>query len=532
MKVCILAAGPGKRLGTKTKYFNKALVKIGNKAAISHIIEYFPKDFEFVIVTGYLGYIVEQYVKIAHPELRVTFIRTDKYEGYGSGPGYAMAKCQDQLQEPFYFWTCDTLITDPENIPDCQLENWIGYAKAKSEDGEYSCIEIENEHVAIAFHEKKTSNYTGNAFIGCGGISSYKKFWKGLIENPKIIQDQYQISAGLDPIIKDVNMSVIQFDWCDIGDLDKLQETKKRFNSKIENLDKEDEEIYFLEDRVVKYFYDSKVAKNRYIKSQILKDFVPEIIDHSDNFYSYKYMDGSDLFDEHQNSMLSTHILGLVERLWKSDLWKEKTLNPEEYIKFQNACCDFYYKKTKNRIDQLYKKLHFEDSENLINGEKVLKLKDMLSVLSWQRILNGKPCLMHGDMAISNVIVKFQKTLDYGFIDWRQDFGGIVEYGDFYYDLAKLYASLVFPHDLIKAKKFSISVGNEVEFKIEEPEDGRYKQAEINFIAWMVSKNIDVNKVKQLTSIVLLNMSPLHEYPLNILLYYLGKEMLWKTLKK
>jgi hypothetical protein len=37
-KIVILAAGLGSRLGAKTKYFNKSILKIGNIAAISHII--------------------------------------------------------------------------------------------------------------------------------------------------------------------------------------------------------------------------------------------------------------------------------------------------------------------------------------------------------------------------------------------------------------------------------------------------------------------------------------------------------------
>lgn len=532
MKVCILAAGPGKRLGVKTKYFNKALLKVGDKAAISHIISYFPEDYEFIIVTGYLGDIVEQYVKIAHPKAKVKFVRTDKWEGPGSGPGYAMMQCEHLLQEPFYFWTCDTLIKDPGKIGSPE-EDWIGFAKAKSEDGEYSCIELENESVVMAFHEKKSSKYTGNAFIGCGGVNSWRRFWKGMKEHPKVIQDQFQISAGLDALIENVMLSGIELDWCDIGDLDKLQETKKRFGSKIENLDKEDEEIYFLPDRVVKYFYNSDISKNRYKKAELLQNLIPKLIDHSDNFYSYEYMEGYDLFDHRQVWNLPSFLPQALDQFSKTNLWEEKKLTPEEYVKFQTACCDFYYRKTKNRVDQLYKKLHFEDSENIINGEQVPKLKDIFSVVSWQKVLNGKPCLMHGDMAISNIIILFHKALIFKLIDWRQDFGGIVEYGDFYYDMAKIYASLVFPHDQIKAKQFEISTsGNKIDFKIQQPEDNRYDKTIESFEYWMTQNNVDVKKVRQLTSIVLLNMSPLHEYPLNILLYYLGKEMLWKTLKE
>lgn len=546
-KVVILAAGAGKRLGVHTKYFNKALIKVGNKAAISHIIDYFPKDYEFIIAIGYLGDMVEQYVKIAHPDIKVTFVDAPKYEGPGSGPGYALLQCERLITDKFYLWTCDTLFKDGSKILDLEKDpewkeyDWLGYAVADSKDGEYSCMEVvppndilEFEEVR-EFHEKFSKNYTRNAYIGCAFIANYRKFFEGLRWNPKIIQEQQQVSAGIDSLLN-YGYSVLARnftdEWCDIGDLDKLQETRSKFKSKIENLDKEDEEIYFLEDRVVKYFYDSKISKNRHKKAELLKGFIPEILDHSDNFYSYKYLEGVDLFDRSIKHKLPELCTSVLETIWNSGLWKEKSLNPEEYVKFQQCCMDFYYRKTKNRVDSLYKKLHFEDTENIINGELVPKLKDIFSVLSWQKILSGKPCLMHGDMALSNIILS-EKQDEVKFIDWRQDFGGIVEYGDMYYDLAKMYATLLFPHDLIKEKKFSISMkGNEIDYIINQPEDNRYEKSKENFEKWLTSKDIDIKKVQQLTSIVLLNMSPLHHSPLNILLYYQGKHTLWQSLKK
>ena len=46
-KVLIPTAGTGSRLGEETKYINKALISIGNRPAISRIIEMFPEDCEF-----------------------------------------------------------------------------------------------------------------------------------------------------------------------------------------------------------------------------------------------------------------------------------------------------------------------------------------------------------------------------------------------------------------------------------------------------------------------------------------------------
>lgn len=535
MKVCLLAAGPGKRLGTYTKYFNKALLRVGDKAAISHIIEYFPKGYEFVIAVGYLGDIVEQYIKAAHPDLKVTFVKTDKFEGEGSGPGYAIQQCQEYLQEPFYIWTCDTLVGEWDYVGFLDAnETWLGYSVAESLDGEFSCLEITNDNVTY-FNEKYASNYTKNAFIGCCFIKNYEAFFKGINENPTIVQGQFQLSAGFDEVLhrtKDI-VKAKKFVWHDIGNLENLQKTRQSFKAKIENLDKVDEEIYFLGNRVVKYFFDSKICTNRIKRAEILNKFVPQLIHKSNNFYSYDFLEGKDLFDVGYS--LYVMIQDFLSYTEKSDLWKEIKLSPEESMKFQNACIEFYYRKTKTRLDNLYKQLNITDSSTEVNGVVIPPLSDILSSLSWHELLHGFPCLMHGDMAISNIIYN-NKESSYKLIDWRQDFGGITEFGDAYYDLAKLNASLVFPHDLIKSKKYKLLTnGNKIEFSFNKEDYKKYKNCQYQFNSYIREDSVnglDLKKIQQLTAIVLLNMSSLHEYPLNVILYYLGKEKLWKSINE
>ena len=75
-KVLIPTAGIGSRLLKETENINKALVLINNKPIISHIIEKFPINIEFVIALGYKGDLVKQYLKIAHPKNKFKFIPT------------------------------------------------------------------------------------------------------------------------------------------------------------------------------------------------------------------------------------------------------------------------------------------------------------------------------------------------------------------------------------------------------------------------------------------------------------------------
>ena len=54
-KVLITTSGIGKRLGKLTDFTNKALIRVGDKPAISHIVEYYPENTKFVITLGHFG---------------------------------------------------------------------------------------------------------------------------------------------------------------------------------------------------------------------------------------------------------------------------------------------------------------------------------------------------------------------------------------------------------------------------------------------------------------------------------------------
>ena len=60
-----------------------------------------------------------------------------------------------------------------------------------------------------------------------------------------------------------------------------------------------------------------------------------------------------------------------------------------------------------------------------------------------------------GDFHFENILWD-AKEKKFTLLDWRQDFGGSLEIGDVYYDLAKLLHGLIVPHDSIVKNLFSI----------------------------------------------------------------------------
>ncbi len=82
-KVLITTSGLGSRLNELTEYTNKSLIKIGDKAVLSYIIEKYDNNIEIVITLGYYGNCVKEYLKLAYPERHFTYINIENYKDEG-----------------------------------------------------------------------------------------------------------------------------------------------------------------------------------------------------------------------------------------------------------------------------------------------------------------------------------------------------------------------------------------------------------------------------------------------------------------
>jgi aminoglycoside phosphotransferase family enzyme len=98
--------------------------------------------------------------------------------------------------------------------------------------------------------------------------------------------------------------------------------------------------------------------------------------------------------------------------------------------------------KTLERINLFYKKFNKKDGIESINGEAMPTLSNLLNSIDWKDLTNGLPGRFHGDFHFENILYCSKKKT-FKFLDWRQDFGGDLEVGDIYYDLAKLLHGLI-----------------------------------------------------------------------------------------
>lgn len=516
-KVLITTSGTGSRLGELTKYTNKALVRVGTKPAISHIIEAYPKDTHFVITLGYFGNQVKDFLSLAYPEHHFEYVEVKQYEGVGSSLGRSMLDAKSLLQNPFTFHACDTLVDGPIPLPE---KNWIGVYK-KGDTANYASWTLREGK--LHFKEKGALD-ADLLHIGLVGIHDFESFWhtlEGLYEADSSNSTLNDCQTLAKMIEQGSEMEVHEFPtWYDIGNPSALQAARSAAGSSPDDLDKAGEAIFVFDDYVIKFFSDNQVAANRAKRGEILKGFVPEMQGLAGNFYRYKFVAG-ELYSQLVQPNDFKKFLNWVE----NNFWKQEDEVDEQA--FRKTCQSFYKDKTEKRVSQFLEANNLEDVEHKINGEPVPTVKQMLKELDFDWLSDGLQSRFHGDFILDNII---KGPAGFSFIDWRQDFGGLLRGGDRYYDLAKLNHNLTVNHRVINDNLFKLQ-SSSTGIRVELMRPSMLVDCQNSLHEFLRERGYDVKKVRVLTAIIWLNMAPLHHHPFNLFLYYFGKLHLCRALK-
>jgi len=519
-KVLITTSGVGSRLGDFTKFTNKCLVKVGDKLAISHIIEQYPIDTQFVITLGYFGEQVSDFLSVAYPERHFDFIEIKNFQETGSSLGLSMLTASELLQTPFIYHASDTLILGNQEIELPEF-NWVGGSRGDS-TSQYASFDVSSGRI-MNFHDKGMMQFD-YIHIGLVGIYEFKTFWTEL----RKLYDMNPFDGSLNDlaVLSNMKQAGSEFDfveisnWHDMGNTESLAKARKASGESHDVLEKSDESISFTNGAVVKFFADKKVIINRVTRAVNLGDLVPKITSSRGNFYRYEFVEGN-LFSK----CLNTENFGQLLNWADNHLWQKK--NSLETNVFADTCEDFYKNKTINRVNQFMEKTKFEENNNLINGVQVPRVFDILGEIDFKWLSEGIQGQFHGDFILDNIIMN---ELGFKLIDWRQDFGGQTDSGDINYDFAKLNHSLVINHQMVNNRQFKFSVD---EYGVHCDIDRRqiFVDCERDLEKYLMANGYDLRKIRVLTALIWLNMAPLHHHPFDLFLFNFGKLKLWEALK-
>jgi len=512
--LCILTAGKGIRLNKYSTLINKALLPINKKAAISHIIDNFPKETKLVVAIGHLGGQVKDFLELYYSKRKITFVKVKNYSGKKSGPGRSLLDCKMFLQKDFYFVSCDTIWK--KKIDNKETHNWMGVSQKLFYNPKKYCNLLSKKGKLIDVKDKTYASKKYRHFIGLAYIKDYHLFWSAF-KTMKKNAGEYQAIEGFKKLIKSTIVKEKKLEWYDIGNFKNYNFTLQKYEKF--NFRKTNEFIYINKDKITKFIHSKIKIKRLIYRAKKIKLF-PRITKSKKQFIQYNYITGKIFYKLINENNFQKLLYFLNNKLWNN-------------IKKKNIitlCKKFYHKKTLERIDLFLNKYDYKkDSKTNINGVLVPSINVLMDNIPWQEIYKGIPSKIHGDLHFDNII--FDKK-SFSLIDWREDFGKNINYGDLYYDLSKMYGGIEMNYDIIKKGKFSyMEKNNDIFYKYKSRKFlmNRIKQ---QFHKFLLLNNFSLKKIEILKSIIYLNMSPLHEYPFDKLLFAHGKSELFKILKK
>ncbi len=490
------------------------MVSVGLEPAINKIIAKVPDSWQIIIALGYKSDLLREYLNTFYPDRDINYVQVDTYEGPGSSLSHTIHSSYEYLQSPFVFCSCDTLVI--EEFSDF-CGNWLGVSPS-DDCNQYRTVKVK-DIFASAINEKgdPTSQL---AYIGLAGIDDYDLFWEGMQANYSRTEGEV---LGINNLLqKGKDVYIKSFTWYDTGNLDSYSKANTYFLpvNPPNILDKEDEAIWFVNNSVIKFSIDRSFIRGRISRSKSLQPFVPTITAESDHFYSYRKVEGV-VLSECINKPIFLSFLDTCTNFWSH------SIQPQKESTFINTCYDFYVNKTKQRVSQYLNRFNLHDMPETINGITVPSFDEVFSRVDTKILCQGLPGRIHGDFHFENVLVE-NKTNKFVFIDWRQSFGCLTEYGDVYYDLAKLMHGLIISHKIIHKELYSFSRNDSCimyDFYI----PSSLLDCQKVFNEYLKHYGYSVQKVQILTALVFLNISPLHHEPYCHMLYALGKQMLFST---
>ena len=226
------------------------------------------------------------------------------------------------------------------------------------------------------------------------------------------------------------------------------------------------------------YYYNNIPNTIRYM-FPILINF-----DENNTWYTVEKIQGLSLSDYYLSEMMTIQILQNI-------MDSVNTIHNVTYNKTDSEDIDIYLnysKKLTNRYDT-YNYSQFENS-----GVIFEELNNFF--IEYEKNNLGKKCVIHGDTVFTNIIInKYNKTK---FIDMRGKCGDKLSiYGDWLYDWAKLYQSLIGYDKILMNKQISIEYEKQMINGFE------------NYFIELFS-NEDLENLKIITKSLLFSLIPLH----------------------
>ena len=231
MKAIIPAAGVGTRLRPHTYTLPKALLYVAGKPIISHILDdVIPHGVSsIVLIVGYMGDLIEKYIREQYPDVEVEFV--EQKERKGIGHAVDMTREYADTGEPLLIILGDTILKSDLAAMVKSEHNVLG-VKEVADPRRFGVCEVNNGFITRLV-EKPQDPPSNLALVGLYYFRDSKPLFSALkreIEQGIMNHGEYQITDALQIMIDDGEKFVPQEieEWFDCGKPEAMLATNRQ----------------------------------------------------------------------------------------------------------------------------------------------------------------------------------------------------------------------------------------------------------------------------------------------------------------
>ena len=233
MQAIIPVAGPGKRLRPLTNTIPKVLLNVAGKPSMAFILDKMIQKgiTDIVFVTGYLGNVVEDYIKKNYPKIKSTFVEQKER----LGTAHAIFQAEPYIKKDVFILFGDTLFDG-----DFSLEtdgDGIIFVAETDNPQRFGIVELQGKYLKRII-EKPKNPPTNLANIGMYYIKNSKEMFRcihKLINNDMKNMGEYWLTDAFQFMIENgakFESKMIE-KWLDTGKIETTLETNKYLISKM-----------------------------------------------------------------------------------------------------------------------------------------------------------------------------------------------------------------------------------------------------------------------------------------------------------
>jgi glucose-1-phosphate thymidylyltransferase len=224
-------AGYGVRLRPITWSRPKQLIRMADKLVIDHVLDTFSNlpnlaQAEFVIIIGYLGEKIQEYMSYSHPDLKVHYVEQPEMRGQS----HAIYLAREYLDGPMLMLYGDTLIRTDFSFLPTETAAGVAWVKAVPDPRRFGVASVGSDGWVTHLVEKPQDMDNNLVLVGCYYFQDSHGLIAAIEEQMRrniTLKDEFFLADAINIMLEShLKMRVQRVDtWLDAGTQDDVLRT-------------------------------------------------------------------------------------------------------------------------------------------------------------------------------------------------------------------------------------------------------------------------------------------------------------------